>query len=589
MIDPLSKLAIRHGTDKFGYHDYTPNYHKLFQHLRDQPIRLLEIGVGGYQDADRGGQSLATWRDYFPNAEITGIDIQKKTLDLGPRVKILQGSQVDPEFLKQVVAERGPFDIIIDDGSHQNAHVVESFGYLWPDLTPGGIYVAEDVQTSFMPRFGGSLTLDHPNSVGYFGDVFLRMGHAAGDPLVAEVGAMERFHNIIALHKSTPGKVSTCAGSNLFDRIGAARKLATVGTKADPAIWGAAQTAKKPDGANVVVIGTEVQSEKTVFDAFEAMAVPGVLVLDGRIGPDHDLAEALMRTWVQVDHREMRIHFPEAEIPEVAKWVFSLEKHPDGVLFHKSLNDYPSNFAYDPEQEQAKAAIAAIEAELQDCDEENGLVQFAGMMTNLYGREAAAEWVRRLDRIEATSRIYYQLAGGLAQRERRFEDAATLFRKALAAFPADQQFTLGLCTVLLALGNTDEAADAVFEARETAPRNLPLMLMDARIKGRMGDHKGAIAIAQEAVEMSTGNRVPPAQIILAEALEADGQTDEARKVIAALATGPAGFAAKAYRLLSRIEAAEGNTLAAIAAADKALEGNPQSGEYKKWRGQLAAE
>ncbi|MFT5639386.1 MAG: cephalosporin hydroxylase, partial [Paracoccaceae bacterium] len=126
-IDPLSRLAVLNGTDKFGYHDYTPNYHRLLHHLRDKPIRLLEIGVGGYGDEDRGGESLAVWRDYFPNAKIiVGIDIQRKTMDLGPRVEILQGSQVDPEFLEQVQKDHGPFDVIIDDGSHRTEHVIES-------------------------------------------------------------------------------------------------------------------------------------------------------------------------------------------------------------------------------------------------------------------------------------------------------------------------------------------------------------------------------------------------------------------------------------------------------------------------------
>ena len=188
-LDPLTRLAIRHGTDKFGFHDYTPRYHKLFARFRDRPLRLLEIGVGGYQDEDRGGQSLAVWRDYFPQGEITGIDIQKKVLDLGPRVRILQGSQVDADFLARVVADRGPFDLIIDDGSHRNEHVVESWRLLWPTLAPGGVYVAEDVQTAFMPRFGGSLTLDAPNTVGFFADVTERLGR--DDPDIAEaVGAL---------------------------------------------------------------------------------------------------------------------------------------------------------------------------------------------------------------------------------------------------------------------------------------------------------------------------------------------------------------------------------------------------------------
>jgi hypothetical protein len=78
MYDDLTKAAIQSGTNKFGMHDYTPNYHKLFAHLRTAPIRILEIGVGGYADDDRGGQSLEVWRDYFPHAQIVGIDIQKR-------------------------------------------------------------------------------------------------------------------------------------------------------------------------------------------------------------------------------------------------------------------------------------------------------------------------------------------------------------------------------------------------------------------------------------------------------------------------------------------------------------------------------
>ncbi|WP_374636045.1 hypothetical protein [Paracoccus sp. (in: a-proteobacteria)] len=201
MIDPLSRLAILHGTDKFGYHDYTPNYFSLLESWRARPLRMLEIGVGGYGFEDRGGESLATWRDFFPQAEITAIDIQRKTVELGPRVRILQGSQVDAPFLAGPVAERGPFDIILDDGSHLNEHVIETFELMFDGLAPGGIYLIEDVQTAFMPRYGGSLTLKAPNSVGYFADRLVDL--AAGR--AGEIAAIERFHNIIVLHKQGRG------------------------------------------------------------------------------------------------------------------------------------------------------------------------------------------------------------------------------------------------------------------------------------------------------------------------------------------------------------------------------------------------
>ena len=155
-IDPLTKLAIRHGTNKWGPSFYTPIYHALFAHVRERPIRLLEIGVGGYEFRKVGGASLAMWADYFVHGRIVGIDIAEKDLDLGPRVTVLRGSQADRQFLANVVADHGPFDIIVDDGSHVPEHIVISFGALFPTLVDGGFYAIEDVQTAFSPKFGGS-------------------------------------------------------------------------------------------------------------------------------------------------------------------------------------------------------------------------------------------------------------------------------------------------------------------------------------------------------------------------------------------------------------------------------------------------
>ena len=209
MTDPLTKLAIRYGTDKFFNHDYTPVYWQLFRKMKDRPVKMLEIGVGGYSHADCGGESLAMWRDFFPNGEITGLDIHAKSMDLGPRVKIYQGSQVDPAVLTQIVRERGPFDIILDDGSHQNKHVIASFELLFPGLAAEGIYVVEDTQTAFHPQFGGSRDRRSPNMIAYFSELFAQLDHVEIDavhrtglhPLAQNVRSMQRFHNIVILHK----------------------------------------------------------------------------------------------------------------------------------------------------------------------------------------------------------------------------------------------------------------------------------------------------------------------------------------------------------------------------------------------------
>ncbi len=155
-LDPLSRLAIHHGSDKFGGHLHTPVYHRLFGHLRDRPVRLLEIGIGGYDVPEAGGASLHMWAAYFPAGRIVGLDIAPKMLDMPANVVMVHGSQADEALLRRLSEDHGPFDIVIDDGSHQVPHVLGSFRCLYPLLAPDGMYVVEDTQTAFHPDAGGN-------------------------------------------------------------------------------------------------------------------------------------------------------------------------------------------------------------------------------------------------------------------------------------------------------------------------------------------------------------------------------------------------------------------------------------------------
>jgi hypothetical protein len=152
----LTTLAQRHGTDKTGAHWYTQHYEHYLAPFRHRDVNLLEIGVGGYEDTKAGGKSLRMWRDYFPNGRIYGIDVYDKSALQDDRIRIWQGNQSDETFLRGVVAEIGRLDIVIDDGSHVNADVIKSFSVLFPLLDQHGIYVAEDVQTSYWSGFGGT-------------------------------------------------------------------------------------------------------------------------------------------------------------------------------------------------------------------------------------------------------------------------------------------------------------------------------------------------------------------------------------------------------------------------------------------------
>jgi demethylmacrocin O-methyltransferase len=152
----LKRLALAYNTDKWGDHYYAQHYETHFGRIRHEPLNVLEIGVGGYDDPELGGGSLRMWRTYFPNARIYGIDIHDKSPHDEQRIKTFRGSQIDLEFLDRVVREIGRVDIVIDDGSHVNEHVITSFKFLFPRLATAGWYVIEDTETSYWPEFGGS-------------------------------------------------------------------------------------------------------------------------------------------------------------------------------------------------------------------------------------------------------------------------------------------------------------------------------------------------------------------------------------------------------------------------------------------------
>lgn len=156
-VEELARLATTHGTDKWNGHWYMTAYAEHLDALRGAAFTLLEIGVGGYDDPRKGGASLRVWRDYFPRAQIVGLDYFEKQAHAGNRIRIYQGSQADPRIIAAIMNDHpGGFEVIIDDGSHRSEHVLASFSMLWQAVKPGGWYVIEDVQTSYWPHFGGS-------------------------------------------------------------------------------------------------------------------------------------------------------------------------------------------------------------------------------------------------------------------------------------------------------------------------------------------------------------------------------------------------------------------------------------------------
>jgi hypothetical protein len=160
----LTELAEEFGSDKWGTHRYTPHYERHFAHLRDEEMVVLELGIGGYERKRRGGASLRMWKWFFPRAQVVGLDIADKSFVDERRITSFQGSQTDPDVLDRIITTYGAPTIVVDDGSHQPPDVIESFRILFPLLVDGGLYVIEDIQTSYWPDWKGSLDLDDPHT-----------------------------------------------------------------------------------------------------------------------------------------------------------------------------------------------------------------------------------------------------------------------------------------------------------------------------------------------------------------------------------------------------------------------------------------
>lgn len=214
---------MKYGTDKWGGHKYTPHYDSFFSKYRNEPIRFLEIGVGGGRHRDQGGASLRMWKEYFPRAQIVSIDIFDKSTQEEERIKIYQGDQSDEAFLEKVVAEAGPFDIIIDDGSHRNNHIIKSFEILFPKLKDDGIYAVEDLQSTYWPKKGGdSFNLNNKKTaMNFFKRLVDRLNYEEIDNpyykptyLDKHIVAMSFFHNMVFVQKGENDEGSNMVTQN---------------------------------------------------------------------------------------------------------------------------------------------------------------------------------------------------------------------------------------------------------------------------------------------------------------------------------------------------------------------------------------
>ncbi|MGE4302349.1 MAG: class I SAM-dependent methyltransferase [Victivallaceae bacterium] len=153
----LQELFDRHKTDKGSVHSYAATYEMLWNEKRHDTSSILEIGIW------RGG-SLRAWLEYFPNAEVFGIDSSPGAVEAASHIEGVTPILCDVKNAERLAALLGKrkFDVVIDDASHKREDVIAAIEFFMPRLMPGGMLVIEDVQSiefaaELQEKYGGTV------------------------------------------------------------------------------------------------------------------------------------------------------------------------------------------------------------------------------------------------------------------------------------------------------------------------------------------------------------------------------------------------------------------------------------------------
>jgi len=129
---------------------YFEVYDRHFSRYRGTDVHVVEFGVSH-------GGSLQMWKEYFgPHARIFGIDINPHCKELEEeQIEIFIGDQADRKFLNSLKEKLPRIDILIDDGGHTMEQQIRTYEELFPSIDEEGVYLCEDLQTSYLPEWGG--------------------------------------------------------------------------------------------------------------------------------------------------------------------------------------------------------------------------------------------------------------------------------------------------------------------------------------------------------------------------------------------------------------------------------------------------
>jgi hypothetical protein len=135
--------GYKHGVDKVVNHGYDEYYSMFLPSDPNKGGAMLEIGIDE-------GRSLKMWREIYPRVSIFGVDINKEII--GENLKVYKMDQSNKKDIRRLRKKLPKLFFICDDGSHIPEHQLLCFNELFPLLGNEGVYIIEDIETSYWDR-----------------------------------------------------------------------------------------------------------------------------------------------------------------------------------------------------------------------------------------------------------------------------------------------------------------------------------------------------------------------------------------------------------------------------------------------------
>jgi hypothetical protein len=188
--------------------NYFEIYDRHFSRFRNTDVQIVEFGISH-------GGSLQMWKQYFGSkAKIYGVDINPHCKKLEEeQVEIFIGDQEDREFLKSLAAKVQRIDILIDDGGHTMEQQINTYEELFPFIDKNGVYLCEDIHTSYWPAYGGGYKRRNTfieyskNFIDYINGWHSEQAHKFGvSEFTKSVHSLHYYDSVLVIEKRPVGK-----------------------------------------------------------------------------------------------------------------------------------------------------------------------------------------------------------------------------------------------------------------------------------------------------------------------------------------------------------------------------------------------